>query len=225
MANVRVEENRLVYGGKSFFRGGAGTKLVRLGSVGEKRTPLTKMNYLEVKDALAANKLGSAIVTKVSISDVQLKKSDFTGEVDVVIQGVPVGMEGGETFEKLMKSELVLTHMAVPMNQLEKAINSSPALRDDLDRWGNDARVVCECFFVVKAEVATHLARSGRVELSAGVEGLGGSVAGGGSGSGDTKVTYQFGSTFAYLLAKPEWGKGKDKGECVGLNTDQQGPS
>jgi hypothetical protein len=62
------------------------------------------------------------------------------------------------------------------------------------------------------------------VELSAGVDGvLQASVAGSGSGERDTIVTFDPGCTFAYLLFKPEWGKGSDKDLVVDLSDDQQG--
>ena len=48
MPNVVVKENHLTFGGVAYFRGHA--EDVEIGSIGEKRTPLTKQNYLEVKD-------------------------------------------------------------------------------------------------------------------------------------------------------------------------------
>ena len=55
MANVAVKENHLTFGGVSYFRGHA--EEVEIGSIGEKRTPLTKQNYLEVKDRIPVPKI------------------------------------------------------------------------------------------------------------------------------------------------------------------------
>jgi hypothetical protein len=62
---VVIKPNHFTYNGIAYFRGNADT--VRLGAYGEKRTPLTKANYLEVKGMVPAPKLDAIAATVVDI--------------------------------------------------------------------------------------------------------------------------------------------------------------
>ena len=89
MAHVAVHENHLTYGGVCYFRGHA--EEVELGSIGEKRTPLTKQNYLEVKDHLPVAKLKGVKSTIVEIDDSSLSQSELGAKVSAIVpvSGVP----------------------------------------------------------------------------------------------------------------------------------------
>ena len=52
MSDAIVRENSLQFNGKNYFRVGSETEVI--GSVGEKRSPITKGNYLEARTASRA---------------------------------------------------------------------------------------------------------------------------------------------------------------------------
>ena len=56
MSNVVVKETHLTFGGVAYYR--AHAEEVEIGSIGEKRKPLFKSNYLEVKDRVLVPELG-----------------------------------------------------------------------------------------------------------------------------------------------------------------------
>src|SRR3954447_2723673 len=55
MSDIKVTDSHLTFLGKSYFRGGAPE--IEMGSYGEKKTPITKTNYLEVQGKVPATKL------------------------------------------------------------------------------------------------------------------------------------------------------------------------
>jgi hypothetical protein len=69
MANVVVAENHLTFGGIAYFRGGA--ENAEIGSSGEKRQPITKQNYLEVKDRIPIAKIS---MTRATVADIDFTK-------------------------------------------------------------------------------------------------------------------------------------------------------
>jgi hypothetical protein len=149
MAKVIVNDNHLVYGGVGYFRGHA--EAVELGSIGEKRTPLTKLNYLEVEDRIPAATIGEAKTSKVDIDFTKTSKSAFGPMVTTIIGGAPVKLTGDATFEKLKASELSLIRFSVTCNQMRDAANASPEQLRSLADWGGDARIAHQVFVVVEA--------------------------------------------------------------------------
>ena len=55
MSDIKVTDSHLTFLGKSYCRGGAPE--IEIGSYGEKKTPITKTNYLEVQGKVPATKL------------------------------------------------------------------------------------------------------------------------------------------------------------------------
>lgn len=217
MANVVVKDSHLTYGGVSYFRGGA--EEVELGSIGEKRSPLTKMNYLEVKDRLPAKNIGTAKSTKVKIDFSQSSKSAFSTVVSAIIKGVPVKLSGDAIFTKLQSGELDLIKLSVMTGSMKTAANKSTDKLKSLAGWGTNARIVHQVFVVVEASIATQFDGDITVDLSAGVKGLEATAGISSSTKRTTTVSIAAGTTFAYLLAKIDWGKGKD--QIDDLNDDQ----
>ena len=223
MANVVVAESHLTYGGLAYFRGNA--EQVEVGSIGEKRTPLTKQNYLEVKDRIPVDKIHVAQATVVDIDFTKTSKAAFNTNVSAVIEGVPVKVTGDAAFEKMRSGTLKLVKFAVPGNQMKEAANSVPARIRDLADWGNDARIAHQVFIVMDAQLATKFNNNANATLSVGIKGLQAQVGGGGSSSGSTTVQISKGSCFAYLLLKIQWNAAakKDRTRIVDLNDDQWG--
>lgn len=221
MANVVVAENRLTFGGVSYFRGHA--EEVEIGSIGEKRTPLTKMNYLEVKDRIPVPKINVARSTVTEIDFAKTTKASFGATVAAIIKGVPVKFSGGATFDKLRSGELKLVKFSVTTEDMKKAANAAPKALENLIEWGNDARIAHQVFIVMEATLATLFDNNVTVELSAGVSGMEATVNGGSSASGGTKVRIAPGTGFAYLLAKIDWDakQKKNQTKIVDLDDDQ----
>jgi len=208
MANVEVKENHLTCGGKAYFRGGADD--IILGDIGEKRTPLLKQNYLEVKDRLPADTLTGVRSTVVEIDTSTLSKTDFPLKVKAIVpvSGVPVPttVEGEVACTKLKSFDLKLVKFTLLPSTLVEAVNRSPLKRQELIDWRNDARIAHEVFLVMDAKVATKFDNQLNVNLSRGVDKVvQATVGGSGSASGSTTVTFAPGVCFAYLLAQPKW--------------------
>src|SRR4051812_18868999 len=90
MSFVTIKDNHLTYGKVAYFR--AHAEDVEPGSIGEKRVPLTKANYLEVKDRISPSKYKVVRSTVALIDTNQLSSSDIDAQVTALIpvSGVPV---------------------------------------------------------------------------------------------------------------------------------------
>jgi hypothetical protein len=196
---------------------------VEIGSIGEKRTPVTKQNYLEVKDRIPAAKIHATKSTVVEIDFTQTSKSAFSAVVTAIIEGVPVKLSGDATFDRLRSGELKLVKFSVANNDMKEAANDSPQKLQDLIEWGDDARIAHQVFIVMEAALANKFQNNATVELAAGAKGLEAKVGGSGSASGSTTIQISAGTCFAYLLAKIEWDAKQKKNQTriVDLDDDQ----
>jgi len=221
MANVVVAENHLTFGGVSYFRGHA--EEVEIGSIGEKRTPLTKMNYLEAKDRIPVPKISVVRSTVTEIDFAKTTKASFAATVAAIVTGVPMKFSGSATFDKLRTGELKLVKFSVTTEDMKKAANAAPNAIANLIEWGNDARIAHQVFIVMEASLATVFDNNIKVDLSVGAAGLEASVGGSSSSSGGTKVRISPGTGFAYLLAKIDWDANtkKNKTKIVDFDDDQ----
>ena len=115
MANVVVKSNHLTFGGKQYFRGGA--EDVLLGSFGEKKTPLTKQNYLEVQGTIPASKLKvrSATECTIDFTNSDTFAVSHSGVAEGVIDGVPVkaSVSGNASVDFGSKGHLRLVKLIV----------------------------------------------------------------------------------------------------------------
>jgi len=219
MANVVVKDSHITYNGVGYFRGNA--EEVQCGSIGQKRSPITKQNYLEVKDQLSADKIGTAKSTKVKIDFNQSNKSAFNTALSAIIKGVPVKLSGDAQFSKLSSGELDLIKLSVSTNQMKKAANNSSNKLNSLDGWGQNARICHQIFVVVSAELATQFDGDVEINLSAGSGGIEAKTGVSSTTHNATKIVIAPGTTFAYLLAKIDWeGHGENK-QIKDLDDDQ----
>lgn len=221
MANVVVKDNHLTFGGVAYFRGHA--EEVEIGSIGEKRASLVKMNHLEVKDRIPVPKIKTAQTTVVDISFTRTSKNAFKTVVSAIIKGVPVKFSGDATFDKLKTGELKLVKFSVMNNDMKDAANASPKALNSLIEWGSKARIAHQIFVVMEASLASHYGNNATAELSVGKKGLEAKVAGKHSSSGSTTVEISAGTTFAYLLANPSWDARvkKNRTKITDLKNDQ----
>lgn len=203
--NVNVSESHFTYGGIAYFRGHA--EEIQLGSIGEKQTPLTKMNYLEAQDHIPAEKIGRAEVIKVDVDFTEIKQAGFDLNVSAAIQGVPVSASTALHGNKASESELSLLKFSIEAIDMLRVVNGLPAQLGHLKRWGGKARIAHQVFVVVEATLATMFAAAGRVDLMAGSGPLRAAVGGSRSTHSTSVVSISRGTCFAYLLAKIDWKK------------------
>ena len=221
MPNVIVKENHLTFGGVAYFR--AHAENVEIGSIGEIRRPLTKQNYLEVKDRILVPSDDVIQATVVDIDFDRTSKTDLNLGATAIVEGVPVKLDGDATFKKLRMGELTLAKFSISNNAMKKAANNSPEKLQDLHRWGKDARIVHQVFIVIDATLASEINRNYGVKIAAGIKGLEVNLGVGGSASGTTAVNISKDTCFAYLMLKIKWDKKELK--IVDLNDDQWGLS
>ena len=221
MADAIVHENTLEFNGKKYFR--AGSSELGIGSVGEKRTPIAKANYLEPKDHLRAAKIKIHEIGPVKIDSQRTSKKDFLASISVAKVFKLFSVD--HAYEDVRDNKLSLIFFSVETSDMVRAINDSPAIREDLKRWGNDARVVTSGFTIVKAETAKHFASSTSAEAEVTVDSITINPKLTVSSGGDTTVSFPRGSYFAYGLSSIEWDDKNEKhaNRVVDLKTDQPG--
>lgn len=225
MPNVVVKESHLTYGGIAYFR--AHAEEIELGSIGEKRKPLAKQNYLEVKDRILIPEDNIVEATVVDIDFSKSSKVALNASGSGVVSGVPAKAGVKASFERFKSGDLKLVKFSVSNRNIIKAANQSKDQLDQLIRWGRDARIAHQIFVVMEAKLANEFSRGVDVNISAGVNGLEAKVGGGFSASGKTDVKISKDTCFAYLLLKIEWDEKKkaNRTKIVDLNDDQWGLS
>lgn len=217
MATATVKDNHLNFNGVNYFRGNA--EEVELGSYGEKRKPLTKMNYLEVKGRIPIPNIAKAKSTVVEIDESKMSKNDFKATVSAIIKGVPVKLTGDAAFKKLTNNELKLVKFSVMNNDLKAALNKSPGALNNLENYGKDARIAHQIFVVMDAKLATKYDNDVSVDLTVGKGPVEATLSGSNASIGETTVQISAETTFAYLLASIDWNDKKTKAED--LDDDQ----
>lgn len=212
-----IEDNVLKYSGKRYFK--ASAEDVQIGSYGEKKSPLTQANYLEVQSHVAYDKLK---VIEAGIIDIDFKQSK---EVDVKAKlggaAKHLGLESDVAYSKLQKGELKLVKFIVENESLRKTVNGLPGVLNNLDKYGNDARIAHQIFVVLEAETATKVTTSTSTTASGTADGVKLTVAAKTKNERDTTVTLSKGMTYAYLLVKIDWDK-KAKDLRIEKFTDDQ---
>jgi hypothetical protein len=221
MSDAIVRENSLHFNGRNYFR--VSSQDTSLGAVGEKKMPVLKGNFLDVKDRIKAQKLKIRDVGLVSIDSERTSKRDFLANISLA-KVFKVGSVD-TAYEDVRSNKLRLLYMSVDCNDMVDAINRSPAIREDLKRWGNDARVVTSCFVIVTAETGKQFSSSTNVEAEINVDGVTVSPKLSLSSGGSTEVKFPVGACLAYGLSSIEWdNKNEKKAEkAVDLRPDDFG--
>ena len=102
MKNVVVKENHLTFGGVAYFR--AHAEEVEIGSIGEKRKPLFKQNYLEVKDRLIIPDGNIVKATEAEIDFTHTSKKAF--KLDFVSATGEEGLSPGDTIPNIKGKDI-----------------------------------------------------------------------------------------------------------------------
>jgi len=218
MSDIKVTDSHLTFLGKSYFRGGAPE--IEMGSYGEKKTPITKTNYLEVQGKVPATKLKIKECVTVDSSYVGTTEANLLANINVfdVFKG-----SSNTALKDLKEGKLKLIQLAVDNEDLEAGANDSPRVIRNLIDYGDDARIVDTLFVVVEASVAKSFetSKSFNLSVNAGVAKV--SADGGVGSSGSSSIMLSKGSAFAYGLVKIQWdaNQKKNKTKIVKLTDDQ----
>ncbi len=212
MSLVVIKDNHIKFMGTNYFV--ANAQKVTIGAYGEKATPIFGQNKLEVAAHVPAPKLDGKvkIAGPFDIDVTRSSKSDFTTAVGASIKVVGFNGSQNEVYEELTRKRLKLVQLFVDEIPMMNAVNASPKVLANLDRFGKDARVAHELFVVMEASFATSFTSGTKSEITADAAGIVTvAVSGGKTVKGKDRLTLYPGMGLAYLLLKLDWKQGKIK--------------
>lgn len=199
---VVIKNTHFTYGGIANFR--ANAHLVTVGAYGEKKSPVTKPNYLFVQGVLPAPKLDTIKATVVDIDFRQSNDSDITADVSPMqLEFAGGSVSAARRAASEGKLKLVMLHM-LP-EKMAAAINDSPMVRDNLNDYGNDARVALQTWVIMEAALADRVKTNSSADVKATVKGITIGLNGSAQGSRETEIEIKPETTFGYVLGKFEW--------------------
>ena len=217
-----VKDSHLSFNGRSYFRGGS--EDIEIGCYGEKKSPITKTNYLEIQDRIPVPKLKIREAAEIKIDFTKTSEKDLLANINV-----PLVFKGSvnTAYEDLREDRLKLVKLTINNEDLKDAANQSPKVVENLIEYGNDARLVDDVFVVLSAESAKSFAAGASFDVTASVEGVKITANGNGGSSGSTTVTVSKGMCLAYGLVKLDWDASmkKNKTEITKVTDDQWGLS
>jgi hypothetical protein len=221
-ARINLTNAAFRYNSMRYFRGKS--ENVRLGSYGDKKTPITQSNYLLVQNNITAENLAkrpSHITGPYAI--------DWSRQSD---SAVNVGL----SFINALGAAVPLTRSATHSANLQLVkvhFNRGPlttllnrhanGARNWLAGAGNSGRVVGEIWVVMEGTLASEVTTRGSISADASVLGIKIDLSAGTSTTRVSSVVLPSGTTFAYLLYKvKKWNR--DKTVIEELEDDQHGP-
>ena len=200
-----IKKHHLVFNGKKYFR--AGSEDVGLGSYGEKRTPAGGGNYLLVEGNLLPKSMRfrAKQATVVDIDFKRSRRTSFVAKGSAPIVGGWLEGNMGATYDSLASGKLKLVKFRILPTDLEDAVNTTRNVLARMKHDGMRARIANEIFIVMEATLAKKVTSgvNAKVSGSAGMMKL--TVESRTSASNETSLTISKGTTFAYMLLKPEW--------------------
>jgi hypothetical protein len=220
---AKINENSIVIDGWRFF-----TKLasdVNFGAYGDKKSPLTGQNYLDVEGFLPEDKLAKVplIVTEVEVSSIDEKglnlflKAKIPGLVKADI-GIKLGdITGGKI--KLLKIS--------PKGEgtLRAQFNDSPRILNKLIDYGGSARVVQTVLIAMEHETFKKFDASVTSNGAVMIDGVMVGVERSANWKNETHVSVGPGTCIGYSLAEPQWDAKQDKNKTKieDLRDDEKG--
>ncbi len=202
-----VHNNHLTFNGIQYFR--ASAESLTIGTYGEKRTPLTGQNYLEAQADIPAPKL---VVRTATIVDIDFTKSR-SADIKLGLKVAGNQVDADTAFSNLKAGKLKLVKLEMRLGDVKDAVNASPQVLGDLRSYGHDARVCQQIFVIMEATLAQTFSNATNIGFSRDSGTLRLTANAGTSGSGGTAVSLSAGTTYAYLLCKADWERGKDRVE------------
>ncbi len=217
---VSITKDALKIGGVKYFSGKA--ENVRLGSYGEKKTPVGQVNYLAVEKNIKAEHLAEANVqtlSPVKINWSKVSKADLDGSVTFFKKG---GGTGSATLDKAKSANLEMYKVFLNAGALKGLLNKkADGARAFLDKEGRDGRVVGEVWILISGELADEIRKSGGVEAFGKEKGIEIRVKGSKSSKETSTITLSENTTFAYMLYKAKIDR--KSGKVEDLEDDQPG--
>jgi hypothetical protein len=207
MSEAAVFDNRIVFNNRAYYR--TGSESVTVGAVGEKRTPITKPNWLEVKDRILASKLKVRTVGPIGIDTQRTDKREFAASVSPAM--LPAGVKVEHAYEALRTAQLSLLYVEVDTDAMLRAINQSEHLREKMKDWGDDMRVCVGGFVIVDAKTTKTFSSSTSVQADITAQGITVTPELTVGSSGGSAVTWPRGMLLGYMLSKLEWNEGNPK--------------
>lgn len=205
--DIKIRDSHLHFEGVNYFRGNASRVL--LGDVGDKMTPSTQENYLDVRGNVVRKSLKIHKITRFSLKGVQVASADLGGGLTIPGLG---SLTAGGVATALREDELQLVHVSVLPKDIVEQVNANPKnALEPLKACGNGGRIVHQVFAILAAKTAVTLAASVRFEVSASVGGIGITGTGGLGGASGVVTTIDAGNSFAYLLLKVKWDANQQK--------------
>jgi hypothetical protein len=198
----------------SHFTGPDGNRYFRrnsielgIGKYGEKKTPITQANSLEVDGGISAALLEGKI-RKSQPYEIDWSKesqADVTGSASLFFN-----LEGTADFtlNRAREAKLKLVRFHIEGADLATALNNDKGALAEMKREGNDARVCSSVWVVMSGELAHRFESSVRLSVSGNAGALQLGVEGGGAWKGEEKITLSAGTIFAYGLHKIDKWKG-----------------
>lgn len=215
---TKVENSFFRYNGIKYFRGKA--ENVQLGSYGEKKTPVGKMNYLAVEKNIKAEHLEDAkvrVAPPVSInwSEVSEKELGAAGNY------LGIGGKRKLTRKKAKEAKLKLVKFFINQGALKTLLNKkADGARKFMAKEGRDSRVVGEVWVVMEAELASKVSNAASLSTKAAKAGIEIELEAKAKNTKKESIVLSPDTTFAYLLYKAKFNK-NDKVED--LEDDQKG--
>jgi hypothetical protein len=222
MAGAIVKNNHLHFNGKNYFR--VGSEDVQLGSYGEKKSPITQGNYLEVQSKILGERLKVREAIEVDIDTTKTSERELLANINVaaVFKG-----SAKTAYEDLKSQKLRLVKLEVDNEDMKFSANQSPNAIENLIEYGNEAHIAHQVFIVLDAEMAHSFTSSTSFDVSANAGVVKVTGQGRVGSSGQTTITLSEGSTFAYGMLKLDWDANmkRNKTKIVKATDDQWGPN
>lgn len=214
-----VKDNHVSFMGTDYFTGNA--QQVRVGTWGEKKTPVFGMNKIEPGGHLLASKLKGRLQMKgpFTFDSASVSKTEFDKAVSATFKVIGIEIGHSALYEELKRQHLKFVNVFVEREPMRHALNESPNALDTLARYGNDARVVHSTLVVMEASLATSVAGAANFDVSADAAGiLSVKASGGTTVKGRDTLTLPPRTAFGYVLLKLDWNKKKDHVDGVDVD-------
>ena len=216
MGTAVVKKTHLLFQGVKYWTTNAST--VMLGSYGRLRSGIFVRDRLEVHDQVSLKDLSVREATVVQID--WERSHEATLNAQLKVPGVPLEGSLDAKLEAFNSGNVKLVKLDVALNPLARALNGQVEHRRAFRRIKRTPRVVCQIFSILSHEEASKLTSTNDVYLDlptgSGVEiGLGVGI----DGSSQSSVSLSKDTTFAYMLAAPEWSKNEKR--VAGFDYDQ----
>lgn len=211
-ATVTIKDSHFTYGGISYFRCNA--EEVKLGSYGQKKSPVLKCNYLEVENTITSSHLPT-YVTKTgpyAITWENYNKTDVAcSDCSLKYFGISASVAISGSYDSFKSADVQLIKFSISNGNMETLLNNyASTARSSLKSEGSDGRVVQQIWVAMSADLAAQFSSATSLSLKTDNGDL--DITANHSSGKSYTISLAPGTTFAYLMAKvSDWNSGKTK--------------